>query len=93
MTVPPVTLGNISPPLKAGRPVASLSADARRKAADEGQALPDGGYPIRNKQELAKAILALGRASNPAAAKRHIIKRARELGAVDMLPKAWGVTS
>lgn len=65
----------------------------RQDLADKGQARPDGSFPIRNKQDLARAILAIGRAKNPAAAKAWIIKRARALGAVDMLPDSWNVKS
>jgi len=71
----------------------SLSTDARHAAADHGQAMPDGSYPIRDRSELAKAILALGRATDPQAVKRHIIKRARALHALDLLPQSWHVTS
>lgn len=63
----------------------------RATLADKGQARPDGSFPIRNRADLARAILALGRAKNPAAAKRWIIRRARELGAVDLLPDSWHV--
>lgn len=55
--------------------------------------MPDGSYPIRNKQDLARAILAIGRASNPAAVRAWIIKRARALAATGMLPGSWHVTS
>jgi hypothetical protein len=65
------------------------SPNARAAAASKGHALPEGGYPIRNRAELIAAIKAFGRATNPYAAKRHIIKRARQLGAVDLLPDKW----
>lgn len=68
-----------------------FSQEQRDRLANQGHAMPDGGYPIRNKQDLARAILAFGRAKDPAAVKRWIIKRARELGAVDMLPSVWHV--
>lgn len=71
----------------------SLSTEARQEAADKGYALPDGSFPIRDRSELAKAILALGRASDPQAAKRHIIRRARALNAVDLLPRSWNVSA
>jgi hypothetical protein len=76
-------------------PVAAAGPPAkeRAKAAEKGQALPEGGFPIRNRDELAKAVKALGRATNPTAAKRHIIKRARALNAINALPEAWGVTA
>lgn len=46
--------------------------------------MPGGGFPIRNRSDLERAVHALGRASNPDAVKRHIAKRARALGA-----EAW----
>jgi cation transport regulator ChaB len=48
-----------------------------------------GGFPIQSKQDLENAIHAIGRAKNPAAAKAHIIKRARALGATESLPADW----
>jgi len=68
-----------------------LSAAVRERAANTGAALFDGSYPIRDKAELVKAILAIGRASDVQAAKRHIIKRARALNALSMLPDSWNV--
>lgn len=65
--------------------------DKRAELADKGQALPDGSFPIENKADLGNAIKAYGRAKDPAAAKKHIIKRARALDAVDMLPEDWNV--
>lgn len=89
-----VSLGSIPTPLRQGRMAShDLSTDARKEAADKGYALPDGSFPIRDRTELAKAILALGRASDPQAAKRHIIKRARALNAIDLLPDSWGIDS
>lgn len=69
-----------------------FTADERDDAADAGQALPDGSFPIKNKADLANAVKAFGRAKDPAAAKKHIIKRARALDAVDALPDSWHVT-
>jgi hypothetical protein len=66
-----------------------FSQDERDKAADKGQALPDGSFPIKNKDDLKNAVKAYGRAKNKAAAKRHIIKRAKALGATDLLPDGW----
>lgn len=60
-------------------------------AAKRGFALPDGSYPIRNKSELADAVQAFGRAKDKARTKRHIVKRARALGATGMLPDSWAV--
>ena len=63
----------------------------RQRMADSGVAMPDGSFPIANRNDLANAIQSVGRASNYAAAKRHIISRARALGAVSMLPSDWNV--
>ena len=52
----------------------------RRELAKEGEAMKDGSFPIRNGQDLKDAIRSVGRAKDPAAAKRWIKKRAKELG-------------
>jgi hypothetical protein len=69
----------------------TFSADERADAADAGQAMPDGSYPIKNVEDLKNAIQAYGRAKDPAAVKRHIIRRARALNAVNQLPEGWNV--
>jgi hypothetical protein len=67
-----------------------ISSQARAKAVDAGEALPPAGsYPIRNRADLARAIKAYGRAKNKLVVKRWIIKRARALGATDLLPDSW----
>ena len=66
-----------------------FSQEQRDKAADSGAALPDGSFPIKTKADLGNAVQAYGRAKDKVAAKRHIIERAKALGAEDMLPKDW----
>jgi len=66
-----------------------FSPEERKGLAKKGHALPDGSFPIVTKEDLANAIHAFGRASDPAAAKAHIIKRAKALGAEDMIPENW----
>jgi hypothetical protein len=66
-----------------------FSDTTREKMAGTGVAMPDGSYPIPDKDALGRAILAFGRAKDPAATKKHIIRRARALGATAMLPKEW----
>lgn len=61
----------------------------RRRLAAKRQAMPDGGFPIRNVADLKNAIQAFGRAKNKPAVKAWIKKRARELGATDLLPDNW----
>jgi hypothetical protein len=63
----------------------------RDRLAQEGKALPDGSYPIRDVNELRAAISGYGR-SKPgkrAAVRRHIMKRARALGKYDIVPEKW----
>jgi hypothetical protein len=69
--------------------VAQFSASRRRTLAKSGAALRDGSYPILNVNDLTNAIQAIGRAKNPAAAKAHIKKRARALGATSKIPVSW----
>lgn len=66
-----------------------ISAEERKKLADSGDAMPDGSYPIANVEDLRNAIQAIGRAKDPEAVKRHIEKRARELGQEGMIPEGW----
>lgn len=61
----------------------------RRRLAAKRQAMPDGGFPIRNVVDLKNAIQAFGRAKNKPAVKAWIKKRARELGATNILPDNW----
>lgn len=42
--------------------MAEISEQERREAAERGEALPDGSYPMRNCQEVHDAINAYGRA-------------------------------
>lgn len=65
------------------------SAEERRKLAQKGYALPDGSFPIVDVVDLKNAIRAIGRASDPARARRHICKRARALGRMDLVPEGW----
>lgn len=61
----------------------------RQALADKGHALPDGSFPIETKTDLEDAVHAYGRAKDKAKAKAHIIARAKDLGATDMLPEDW----
>ena len=61
--------------------------EARELLAKKGLALPDGSFPIKDEGDLKNAIRAIGRAKDPAAAKAHIIKRAKALGATNCCQK------
>ena len=67
----------------------AFSADDRKKLAADGKAMPDGSFPIETKEDLGNAVQACGRANDPAAVKKHITARAKDLGATDMLPEDW----
>lgn len=66
-----------------------FSQEQRDHAASTGAALPDGSFPIQNGSDLENAIHAMGRASDPAKAKAHIIARAKSLGMSSKLPDGW----
>lgn len=74
---------------------ADLNAAARRECVRRGWSLPDGSYPIRDAAhhgtaDLNKAIRAVGRGSAPHdEIRRHIMRRARALGASDRIPETW----
>ncbi len=70
----------------------TFSAEQRRNLAESGKALPDGSFPIVNKGDLRNAISTVGLAGSKAVARKHIIRRAKALGAVDMLPDKWNVS-
>lgn len=69
--------------------MADLDTEERRKLAEQGKALPDGSFPIRNREDLKDAIQSYGRAKDKAEAKRWIKKRASELNAEKELPEDW----
>lgn len=65
-----------------------FSAEQRRQHASQGQALPDGSYPIPDKDALRRAaILARSKHGNWKAARRLIARRARELGVDNPMAK------
>ena len=66
-----------------------LDTKERRRLVEQGKALPDGSFPIRNREDLKDAIQSFGRAKDKAEAKRWIKKRARELDAEKELPEDW----
>jgi hypothetical protein len=69
----------------------------RKKAVAKGEAYKSdtsaGAFPIHDKADLRRAIQAFGRAKDKAKAKAHIIRRARALKAVSLLPDSWGITA
>jgi hypothetical protein len=73
----------------------SFGKPARDAMASKGTAMPDGSFPIPDKDALRRAVQAFGRApaEKKAAVKAHIIRRAKALGATDVLPDDWGTAA
>jgi len=71
--------------------LAKISQEERMKLAKKGHALDDGAYPIRNVEDLKNAIQAYGRAkaSERRMVRKHIMKRARQLGEWMLVPDHW----
>lgn len=78
--------------------MADLSEKQRASLASEGKAMPapggGGRFPIRNRDDLLKAIRAVGRVrpnteEARAMVRRFIVRRARELGLSNLVPDTW----
>ncbi len=69
--------------------MATFSEADRKRLAKTGAAMPGGEFPIIDASSLEAAIHLVGKAKDPAAAKRHIIKRARALMLKSKLPLSW----
>jgi ATP-dependent protease ClpP protease subunit len=70
---------------------AKYNADDRKRMASNGQAMPDGSYPIADAEDLDNAIHAVGRGGGSHdAIRKHIIKRAAALGLSSRIPDSWG---
>jgi hypothetical protein len=69
----------------------AFSDKERDAAAKQGHAMPDGGFPIKGHKDVKNAVDSFGRAKNKAATKKHIIRNARRVGAVHLLPDKWNV--
>jgi hypothetical protein len=68
-----------------------FSAADRKKHAEAGNALPDGSYPIPDKDALRRAaVLARSKHGNWQAARRLIARRAKELGVANPLDSGDG---
>lgn len=63
----------------------------RRQMAKKGQAMPGGRFPIKDREDLRKAIRLAGHAkhASQSAVRAYIKRRAAALGATDMIPDDW----
>lgn len=69
-----------------------LSHPARMDAADKGEALPDGSFPTRDRDELKKAIEDYGlETGDKEVLRRYLIRRAIALDSVDLIPDDWEI--
>lgn len=68
----------------------TFSPAYRAAAEKSGDAMPGGNYPIADAADLTKAITVsgVGKGSNPAI-RTHIVRRARALSKMDLIPDAW----
>lgn len=67
-----------------------FSHSERKDLAKKGEAMPNGKYPIRNRQDLKDAIKLSGASDMPKEkVKAWIKKRAKELGLESELPEDW----
>lgn len=70
----------------------SFTHEERKDLTKKGEAMPNGKYPIRNRQDLKDAIRLSGSSSIPKEdVKKWIKKRAKELNLEDELPEDWKV--
>ena len=70
-----------------------FSEKERMELAKKGYAMPDGGFPIVTKKDCENAVKAFGRGNQPRAEKAHILKRAKALGCMDVIPDKWKSTN
>ena len=63
-----------------------FTEEERKELAKKGLALPNGSFPIVNVEDLKAAILSYGMAKNKSEAAKWIVKRAKALGADDLIP-------
>ncbi len=65
------------------------SQEERDNMAKTGEAMADGSFPIKDKEDLENAVKLVHMSDHPDKAKEHVKKRAKALGATDSLPADW----
>lgn len=69
---------------------AKYDADDLRRMAANGEAMGDESYPIADREDLTRAIRAVGRGgADHDVIRRHILTRAKALGAASEIPDNW----
>lgn len=78
--------------------MAGPDTKTRQNLAKQGKAMPDaegsgGRFPIRNREDLLKAVRAVGRSKGGEEGRRKvrrfILRRARALGLANLIPDTW----
>lgn len=77
-------------PAEAPAVIAARTPEQLAEMVKKGEAMPDGSLPIATKDDIVKAIEACGARR---AGQRFIRKRAKALGATDVLPATWSITT
>ena len=71
--------------------MADISTADRRRATTQGEAMPGGRFPIRNRTDLENAIRAVGRAKGDHdLVRRFVMRRAKALNLSSLIPSNWG---
>lgn len=69
---------------------AKYSQKQRDEMAASGEAMSDGSYPIKDEDDLKRAIRAVGRGNaSHDAIRKHIVARAKALGLSSLIPDNW----
>ena len=69
---------------------AKYTQDDRDEMAKSGEAMSDGSYPIKDEEDLRRAIKAVGRGgASHNAIRKHIMARAKALELSNLIPENW----
>ena len=66
-----------------------LDPDFRRQMAKRGLALADGSYIVESRDDLQRCLRTISKAPDKEAVRNHLIARANDLGAHDVMPSSW----
>jgi uncharacterized protein (UPF0303 family) len=72
---------------------ADMPMSDRQKLTNQGQAMAGGRFPITNSSDVKRAIAAVGRAKGGEdgrmKVRRYIMRRAKELNCMGLIPDTW----
>ena len=76
-------------PLQPDAQKRDYSTAQREQMAKDGEAQPDGSWPIKTAQDVTDAVRSIGRSQDPTKDKAWIKRRAAAIGASDRIPESW----